>query len=164
MMFDPKKHGSEDGGDSKAVPAGDYVLAATWLERKTSKAGAPYLRVKFAVVGGPLAGRTFFAGVSLNQQSSGAMRRLATWCSFLGQQDAFDLGKDSDLRRVLLDRPFGGRVAVRTEGGFTNCDIERYLPLTADQRRAADGWVLDRQESASMGGGFDDDGGDGIPF
>jgi hypothetical protein len=164
MMFDPKKH-SEDGGgggDSKTVPAGDYVLAATWLERKVSKAGAPYLRVKFQVVGGPLAGRSFFAACSLNQGSPGAMKRLATWCAFLGQQDSFDLGKDSDLRRVFLDRPFAARVALRTEGGFTNNDIERYTAMSSDQRRVADGWVLDRQESAAMGGRDDDE--DQIPF
>lgn len=162
MMFDPKKHGSDDGGgDSKTVPAGDYLLAATWLEKKTSKAGAPYLRVKFTVIGGPLAGRTFFAGVSLNQGSPGAMRRLATWCSFLGQNEPFDLAKEADLRRVFIDRPFAARVALRTEGGFTNNDIERYTAMNSDQRRVADGWVLDRQESASLDGGDDDD---QIPF
>lgn len=153
-LFDPKKNGEGGGGRSDAsIPSGEYLLALVWFERRRSKRGNDYLRAKYEVVAGQRAGATFFSNLSLDVASPGTAGRLSLFCACVGQEVAFDLGKDEEVRKAWCGKPFKARVEVRTEGGWTNVDLARYLPqLTDAERKAADGWVLDQQDRRALEG------------
>lgn len=181
-MFDPSKHkGSQQAQGSGDLPAGDYLLAMKWFERRTAKTGGAYLRCKYAVVYGPRAGAEFWSNLSIDVSKEGAAGRLSVYCSAVGVDKPFSLSDDSALRRVFVGRPFKAKVKVRVDGGYTNHDIERYVLSVSDsERQIMNNWVLDQQEAEAMGerrgarsaqpgngdeGGWsDDDDGDGIPF
>lgn len=154
--FDPTKHGGGGGG---GIPAGEYILAIVWFERRTAKSGGSYLRAKYQVCVGAKAGQTFFSNLSIDTSKEGSAGRLAVFCACVGQQEAFSLTDDKVLRRVFVGKPFKARVSVKVEGQYTNNDIERYVPKVTDaERRMMDGWVLDQNEDKAMnGGGSDDD-------
>ena len=158
-MFDPSKtQGEGEGG----VPAGEHLIALVWFERKRSKAGKFYMRCKFEVCSGDLAGRTFYATQSLAESSYG---RLGVWCSCVGVTERFDLEDQKALSGAFAYKPFKAKIKVTTSGQYTNHDIERFVPKLSDaEQKAARGWVLDRAEEAAMGGASDEEKGDDIPF
>lgn len=153
-MFDPKK---PPAGTEFGVPPGDYVIALTWFERKIAKkSGADYLRAKYTVVCGHAKGKVFWASISLDTSSGGAMTRLSLMAELCGVTQAFDLESDDDIRANLCLRPFKARITRKTENGYTNNDIERYLKeMSNAEEKAAQAWVLDYEE----GNEYDSDGG-----
>lgn len=176
-MFDPKKPPAGGGNQDHGVPPGDYVIALTWFERKLSKKSQqPYLRAKYTVVCGAAKGKTFWASISLDTSSAGAMTRLSLMAEQCGVTEAFDLDSDDAVRANLALRPFKARVRRVTENGYTNNDIERYIKdgMSAAEEKAARTWVLDYEEGAEYDGDggspgtgkskADDFGDDDIPF
>ena len=167
-LFDPSKHQKAPGGgggDSSDLPAGEYLLAMKWFERRTSKAGGPYLRAKYVVCYGPRSGAEFFSNVSIDVSKPGAAGRLGVYCAAVGIDKPFDLADDGALRRAFLGKPFKAKVSVRSSNGYTNHDIERYSPTVSPaERRVMDNWVLDQQESEAMGDAKAQSDDDDIPF
>lgn len=151
-MFDPNQYADESPRKYETIPAGEYLLAIAYLERKQGRNG-PYLRARYEIIDGQRAGQTFFSNIGINvAESRGSAGRLAVFCRCIGQQSPFDLDDDRSVNRAFVGRPFKARVSLKQNGQWTNNDIERYLPeLTDEERRIADGWVLDRQESQAMG-------------
>lgn len=176
-MFDPKK-AKEDRPRYEGIPPNEYLIALRSFDRKTSKTGNEYLHCKFAVIHGAARGKTFYDNVSLNQSNKGAMYRLSCWAEGCGVEEAFDLDSDEAIRANLVDRPFKARLNRRTENGYVNNGIERYLndKVTDADREAMNAYVAERAEAAEWGdsggsadgGNFSDDvppaGDDDIPF
>lgn len=164
-QFDPKAGNA--GGDTSA-PSGEYLVALVWFERRRNKAKtADYLRGKYEVVSGDQAGKTFFANQSLDLTT--AAGRLSVWCASVGHEEPFDLDDDKAIRRAFLNRPFRATVERAEKGGYVNHDIKRMTvaaKLTDAERKAIEGWVLDREQERATSGKSDDedDETDDIPF
>lgn len=154
-LFDPSKHGNGSGDrrdDGGGIPAGEYLLAMRWFERRTAKSGAAYLRAKYEVIHGPRSGQTFFANVSLDVSKAGVAGRLSVYCAAIGQDRPFDLNSDEAVKRAFLGKPFKAKVSVRESNGYTNTDLERcFAQVSPAERRTMDAWVLDQQEAEAMG-------------
>lgn len=167
-LFDPSKHsktGAASGNDSTDLPAGEYLLAMKWFERRTAKTGGAYLRAKYVVVYGPRSGAEFFSNVSIDVSKPGSAGRLGVYCAAIGVDKPFDLADDGAVKRAFLGKPFKAKVSVRSSNGYTNHDVERYLPqVSSAERRAMDNWVLDQQESQAMGDSKAQEDEDEIPF
>lgn len=182
-MFDPKgKYGDGD----KGLPAGDFLLAMVSYERRTSKAGGPMVRARYKVIAGPLKGQSFFASNSISMSSDGAKRRLASYCTAVGQEDPFDPAKDSEFDEAFLGRPFKATITKEINGQYVNNDIKKFHPeLGPREQELCDQWWAEWSEknsNDSFAGGGDDDyefpgdsdfgggsgkgskGGDNIPF
>ena len=166
-MFDPTKYEGSNSSRQSGIAAGEYLLSIESIERKQGKNG-PYLRARFEVVYGPRAGAHFWSNIGINVASSaGTAARLAILCKCVGQTAPFDLNDDRSIARAIVGKPFKARIKRVENGGYVNNDIERYMPeLTDEERRAADGWVLDRQEAEAMGDSYrgDDADMDDLPF
>lgn len=171
-MFDPKKKYGSEG-----LPPGDYLIALVEYERKKSKErNRPYLRCKYEVCAGPAKGKFFYATVSIDTDNMGAMSRLSVFASAVGVEESFSLDDDKAFTANFVDIPFKARLTRKTENGYTNNDIERYLldEVTAADKKAMDAWVLnadeEREASHATGGGKRPTGGksdfgdDDIPF
>src|SRR5690349_19704265 len=181
-MFDPTKH--KESPTFEALQPGPYLLAMTSLERKVSSKGTEYLRCRWVVVGGPRRGASFFAILSINPESEGAMQRLKSYCVAIGyNMKPFDLKKNRDLADVFIGRPFLAQVRLEKNGQYENNDIgywikdawnpdqtraasewrskflESYDPSKYDQQSQSsndDGWGTGQPPSGNSGGGRDD--------
>ena len=155
MTFDPKKYREVGGNvqrgevrDDRPFPAGTYLFAATWMERKRSEAkGTFYLKLKLTCVYGPLKGRSFFPMASLDFTKPMAAARFAAWCAAVGDESPIN-EKDVDaLRARFYAHVFMAKVNAKndTYNGQTRVknDIEEFIPfenLTVEQNNFAVGW------------------------
>lgn len=173
-MFDPNKSSGGGGGGTadELLPAGEYLLAITWLQLKTTQSGSTLARVKATVCAGPFAGKAFFTAIFLDLSKDGSRARLEMLCKSAGITAPFDVDSERSVKAALMNKPFKVRVERKTEtdkrDGTTRevNDIARYVvKLSPEDQKAARGWVLDRAEAeAARGGGggggqsHDDDG------
>lgn len=159
------------GGGSDVLPAGEYGLAIVWFQRRVSKKGSEFLRVKAEVVDGPKMGKACWLILSLDLSKQGAVNRWRILAESVGQEEEFDLGSheegtqeegDATFRRVFVGRPFRAKLKVTTSGEYTNNDIEQFVfprQWSEGQRVAMGAWEAAwKAKKDDLGPPDDDDG------
>lgn len=125
------------GNQASNVPAGSYLLALVWFRRKRNKEGtADYLSCKYEVLAGPLKGSAFFSAISVDVSKAGTVTRWQIWMRVLELEEEFEIGDsaegtdgegDREISRLFQGKPFGAEVDRKTENGYVNNGIARYL-------------------------------------
>lgn len=157
-MFDPKKAREEN--KNQGIPPNAYLLAIKSFERRMSKKDKPYLHCRIVVIAGPAKKRSFFDNISLDLTNSGAMFRLGILAEQCGVEAAFDLENDDAIRENLVGRPFKAQVNRKTENGYVNNGIERYITgdkITDGDRAQMEAWVTEEAEREEWDGQRDGD-------
>lgn len=118
---------------------GEYLLALSWLQRRTSRAGADYLLCGFVVVSGPARGRPLVATMGLDLSRPGTRGRWRVWREQCGVREEIDLGDDAAILRAFRARPFKARIRVDepTTGrdAVNDIDVLIYPRLYSDEDR-----------------------------
>lgn len=125
-----------DGGSDDLLPAGEYGLALVWFQRRVSKRGSEFLRVKVEVTDGPKKGRTAWLVLSLDLSKRGALNRWRILAESVGIEDEFELGStvegtaeegDETIRTQFLGKPFRAKIKQASNWEYQNNDIESFV-------------------------------------
>lgn len=177
--FDPTER--EESSDMGGVPPGEYLIALTYFDYKTSeRSGAKYLRCGYRVIAGPHKGEDFYSNIGVDLGKKGTRTRWSLWCDCVGVGQKFDNEDQEAIEVLFKNQPFKARINRQQNGKWINNDIERYvLPkdLTIQEQETMKQWKLSRKaaeqaKEAMNGRAYEDsphpadgwDDGDDIPF
>ena len=96
------------GGVSEPMPAGEYTLAAAVYSEETSKAGNPYLKVEYNVVGPSYEGRKIWENFTLTHAVG--LGRLKSFINATGGDATQTV--NTDMMRGAMGKQFTANVAI----------------------------------------------------
>lgn len=190
MSWNPKDHKDkakpQHEFDNREVPAGTYIVGATWIDRPSGK---NFVKLKFEVLHGPMKGAGFFTIMPTNvKEKQGSANRVYHFMMGMGREDIeINFEKTGSIAKAFLGA--GVKVKVKTskrrvgDKVYTDHDISKFgtrAQCSQEEREAIVAWNeaqasknfgQDDQDDFNdddFGGGgdaFDDDfGDDEIPF
>jgi hypothetical protein len=116
------------------IPPGEYLIAATFFKRQTTKRGDDMYRVAFEVLEGPFKGRKIYSSffIDLDETRQMAIAKWAAFAQCAGVQDEFDTINEQQIQMLFLHKAV--KAAIKKEHyktadgriGASN-DIARFL-------------------------------------
>jgi len=137
------KFGPNSAPKDDLLPAGEYLLAVVYIERKLARdSGNPYLNLKWKVVDGEYKNRHFYDMAGLDTSKKGA---VVFWSRLLAAVGAgeIELDSDAEISDAILNRPIKARTKTEVSGEYKNVRIERILDMTPTERETANEWAAD---------------------
>jgi hypothetical protein len=104
----PKLDPKDKSAGNEVIPAGDYLAALVWFQRRESKrTRIDYLSCKWLIIEeGPAKGRGFFSVLSCDLSKSGTVRRWQILAEACGVDEEFEIGDSREGTAEIGDRCF----------------------------------------------------------
>lgn len=118
----------------EAIPPGEYLIAALFFKRQTTKNGDDIYRVTFEVLEGPFKGRRIYTSffIDLDETRQLALAKWAGFAQCAGVQDEFDTINEQQIQLLFLHKAV--KAAIKqdhyrgADGNIRSSnDIKRFL-------------------------------------